>query len=101
MKDLHKGRARAISGSRIMTEMCEGLSNDLVPLQKTTFLQRTEDTLDVLDDLQRERDISTEQIDDLQKAIDQNKRDQVALQQHLKDHIHEEGSCPLCGSVVC
>lgn len=101
LKGLHKDRARAISGARIMTQMCEGLSDDLVPLQKADFLQKTETTLEALDDLQRERDIAIEQIDDLQKAIDQNKRDQVALQRHLKDQIHEEGSCPLCGSVVC
>ena len=101
LQGLYKDRNRAISGARIMTQMCEGLSDDLLPLEKTGFLLKTEQTLEMLDDLQRERDISIEQIDDLQKAIDQNKRDQVTLQQHLKDHIHEEGSCPLCGSSVC
>ena len=101
LQDLHRGRERAIKGANLMTQMCSSLSNDLIPLQKTDFLQKTENTLDLLDDLHREREVSIEQIKDLEQAIDQNKRDQVSLQQHLKDHIHEEGSCPLCGSVVC
>lgn len=101
LQGLYKGRERAIKGANLMTQMCSSLSDDLIPLQKTDFLEKTENTLDLLDDLHREREISIEQINDLEKAIDQNKRDQVSLQQHLKDHLHEEGSCPLCGSVVC
>ena len=84
-----------------MTQMCSSLSDDLIPLEKTDFLLKTGRTLWIYWMTFIERgEISIEQINDLEKAIDQNKRDQVSLQQHLKDHIHEEGSCPLCGSVV-
>ena len=101
LQDLQRGRDRAIKGANLMTQMCSSLSDDLIPLHKTDFLEKTENTLDLLDDLHREREVSIEQIKDLEQAIDQDKRDQVSLQQHLKDHIHEEGACPLCGSVVC
>lgn len=101
LTDLYKRRERALSGTRIMTEMCSELSDHMVLLDKTDFLQKTHNSLELLEDLQRERDISVEQIEDLENAVQQNKRDQVALQRHLKEHIHSEGSCPLCGSTVC
>ena len=101
LTDLYKRRNRAVSGARIMTQMCSDLSDRMVLLEKTDFLQKIHDTLDQIEDLHREREIAIEQIEDLENSIQNNKRDQVALQQHLKDHLHGEGECPLCGSEVC
>lgn len=101
LSDLQTDRLRAMTGTRVMSQMCETLSNDLVPLHKVEFLSKTEDTLDILTSLNTERSLSIELLEDLEKDIQQNKRDQVALQRHLKDHIHAQGSCPLCGSTVC
>lgn len=101
LTDLKRRRERAVSGARIMTNMCSDLSDHMVLLDKTDFLQKTHDALEVVEDLQRERELAIEQIEDLEKSVQQNKRDQVALQRHLKDHIHGEGECPLCGSEVC
>jgi chromosome segregation ATPase len=99
--ELQRGHARAIKGIDLMTGMCASLENDLIPLERVDFLAKTESTLRELQSLQMEWDICKEQLEDLEKDIQQNKRDQVALQRHLKEHIHEEGACPLCGSSVC
>lgn len=101
LTDLQTDRLRAMAGTRVMTQMCETLSHDLVPLHKVEFLSKTEDTLETLTSLHTERDLSIELLEDLEKDIQQNKRDQVALQRHLKEHIHDKGACPLCGSEVC
>ena len=101
LTDLQTDRLRAMTGTRVMSQMCTTLSNDLVPLHKVEFLSKTEKTLETLTSLHTERAISIELLEDLEKDIQQNKRDQVALQRHLKEHLHAEGSCPLCGSDVC
>ena len=101
LTDLCVRRKRAVSGSRIMTSMCSELSDHMLLLDKTDFLQKTHESLELIEGLQLERDLASEQIEDLENTIQQNKRDQVALQRHLKEHIHSEGSCPLCGSTVC
>lgn len=101
LSEIQHNRNRAIKGASLMTAMCEDLENNLVILGKTDFLQKTYDALDSLEDLQRERDDLNDQLATLESEIQKNKREQVSLQQHLKDHIHGEGECPLCGSEVC